>query len=564
MKPLVFLTIRTFVNGVKRAVSNPRRLVALLFAVFWLGRFVFFPTSGERRAFDTRALNRATQMLPEVDLSRILDALVFAAFLLITFFLALGSLSTRNSFRPADVDVLFPTPVPPRLVLVFRVVRDYLLTLLAPIFFIIVGLRPAASGIRSLRQIAENPEIIQQTMRVAIAAWLLVAFCWVSINYAISLFINRSDLASNRNRRVLGWTVGILLIGVGVYIAWQATTFQRWQDWVGLTENPLLRTVFFTATLAMWSVHGMVQGEIVPLVAGIGGMLAIIALSFRVALGQVGWMYDQAAVRGFDSFNARRLQQSGDTIGLMTAQARQGKVKAGRFKWLSNMTMTGARALLWKELIIATRSTWFVTILFSVIAIFIALVPLLGGSLERRDISGYMFLFMQSMGVFMSASTLAQAGFIEMLRRVDVQKPLPFGFASTIAFEVVAKALPASMVSWVSSLIAIVLRPAIWQEALAGAILMPFLATLICLVTCLTTILFPDFEDPSQRGFRGLMNFVGVVAANAPGILAFIGLIALDMGAIPAALVAVGIKIGMGALIASVAGSQYAQFNPSE
>jgi hypothetical protein len=93
---------------------------------------------------------------------------------------------------------------------------------------------------------------------------------------------------------------------------------------------------------------------------------------------------------------------------------------------------------------------------------------------------------------------------------------------------------------------------------------MPFLATLICLVTCLTTILFPDFEDPSQRGFRGLMNFVGVVAANAPGILAFIGLIALDMGAIPAALVAVGIKIGMGALIASVAGSQYAQFNPSE
>jgi hypothetical protein len=293
-------------------------------------------------------------------------------------------------------------------------------------------------------------------------------------------------------------------------------------------------------------------------------MLAIIALSFKVSLSQSGWMYDQAAVRGFDSTNARKLQQSGDTIGLMTAQARQGKVKAGRFKWLSNMAPTGARALLWKEALIATRSTWFLMVLFSIIAVFIALVPLLGGAIERREISGYMFLFMQSMGVFMSASTLAQAGFIEMLRRVDVQKPLPFSFASTITFEVLAKALPASLAAWVSSLIAIIVSPAIWQEALAGAILMPFLAILICLVTALTTILFPDFEDPSQRGFRGLMNFVMVVAANAPGVLAFIGLVALGSGAAAAALVAAGIKIGIGALVASIAGAQYAQFNPSE
>jgi hypothetical protein len=124
--------------------------------------------------------------------------------------------------------------------------------------------------------------------------------------------------------------------------------------------------------------------------------------------------------------------------------------------------------------------------------------------------------------------------------------------------------LPASLAAWVSSLIAIIVSPAIWQEALAGAILMPFLAILICLVTALTTILFPDFEDPSQRGFRGLMNFVMVVAANAPGVLAFIGLVALGSGAAAAALVAAGIKIGIGALVASVAGAQYAQFNPSE
>lgn len=565
MRPLIFLTCRTFVNGVKRALTNPRRLIAFLFAAFWLGRFVFFPSRGEQRAFDVSRLSRATDLLGGVDLIRILDAAVFCIFLFITFFLVLGSLSTRNSFRPADVDVLFPTPVEPKLVLVFRIFRDYLLTLLAPIIFIIVGFRPAAMGIKSLQNAAENPESIQQTIRVAVLAWLLLAFCWVCINYAASLFVNRSDLASSRNRRILGWGLGITLIGVCSYIAWQATLFQSWQDWVALTENPALRVIFFTATLAMWMVHGVVNGEALFLLAGAGGLILIIFLCIKVSMMQAGWMYDQAAVKGFDSADARKLQQSGDTIGLMVAHAKQGKVKSSRGKWLANWTLPGPRALLWKEAIISLRSSWFLILLFGAIAIFMTILPLIGagpGSSSRT--AGFVFLLMQSFGVFMSASALSQAGFIEMLRRVDVQKPLPFSFSTTIIFEVLAKAIPGSVVAWICSLVAILVRPDLWQAAIAGAIAMPFLCTLICLVTCLTTLLFPDFEDPSQRGFRGMMNFVGIAAASLPSVLVFGGLAAVGISPVLAALVSAGLNTGVAALIASIAGNQYAQFNPSE
>lgn len=564
MRPLVFLTVRTFVNGVKRAFTNPRRLVAFLFAAFWLGRFVFFPSRGEQRAFDTSRLGRATELLNGLDLIRILDAVVFCAFLFITFFLALGSLSTRNSFRPADVDVLFPTPVEPKLVLVFRIIRDYLITLLAPIFFIIVGFRPAAMGVKSLQNASANPESIQQTMQVGVLAWLLLAFSWVCINYAASLFVNRSDLASSRNRRILGWGLGIVLIGVCAYISWQASTFRTWEDWVALTENPVLRVIFFTATLAMWMVHGVVNGELLPLLAGFGGLLLIIVSCIKLSMTQAGWMYDQAAVKGFDSADARKLQQSGDTIGLIVAQARQGKVKASRGKWLSQWTFPGPRALLWKEAIISFRSTWFLILLFGAISIFMTLMPILTASSEHAKMAGFVFLMMQALGVFMSSSALSQAGFIEMLRRVDVQKPLPFSFSTTILFEVLAKSIPASIVAWLCSLIAIVARPELWQAAIGGVIIMPFLATLICLVTCLTTLLFPDFEDPSQRGFRGVMNFVGVVAACSPGVLVFVGMVVVGVSPILAAIVTAGLKTGVAALVASITGSQYAQFNPSE
>lgn len=564
MRPLVFLTVRTFVNGVKRAFTNPRRLVAFLFAAFWLGRFVFFPSRGEQRAFDTTRLGRASELLGGLDLVRILDAVVFCAFLFITFFLALGSLSTRNSFRPADVDVLFPTPVEPKLVLVFRILRDYLITLLAPIFFIIVGFRPAAMGVKSLQNASANPESIQQTMRVGVLAWLLLAFSWVCINYAASLFVNRSDLASSRNRKILGWGLGVILIGVCAYISWQATTFRTWEDWVALSENPVLRAIFFTATLAMWMVHGVVNGELLPLLAGFGGLVLIILSCIKLSMTQAGWMYDQAAVKGFDSADARKLQQSGDTIGLMVAQARQGKVKASRGKWLTRWTLPGPRALLWKEAIISFRSTWFLIILFGAISIFMTLMPILTASSEHAKTAGFVFLMMQALGVFMSSSALSQAGFIEMLRRVDVQKPLPFSFSTTILFEVLAKSIPAAVVAWVCSLIAIIARPELWESAIAGALVMPFLATLICLVTCLTTLLFPDFEDPSQRGFRGVMNFVGVVAACSPGVLVFAGMAAVGVSPILAAIVTAGLKTGVAALVASITGSQYAQFNPSE
>lgn len=564
MRPLVFLTVRTFVNGVKRAFTNPRRLVAFLFAAFWLGRFVFFPSRGEQRAFDTTRLGRASELLGGLDLVRILDAVVFCAFLFITFFLALGSLSTRNSFRPADVDVLFPTPVEPKLVLVFRILRDYLITLLAPIFFIIVGFRPAAMGVKSLQNASANPESIQQTMRVGILAWLLLAFSWVCINYAASLFVNRSDLASSRNRKILGWGLGVILIGVCAYISWQATTFRTWEDWVALSESPVLRVIFFTATLAMWMVHGVVNGELLPLLAGFGGLIFIILSCIKLSMTQAGWMYDQAAVKGFDSADARKLQQSGDTIGLTVAQARQGKVKASRGKWLTRWTLPGPRALLWKEAIISFRSTWFLILLFGAISIFMTLMPILTASSEHAKTAGFVFLMMQALGVFMSSSALSQAGFIEMLRRVDVQKPLPFSFSTTILFEVLAKSIPAAVVAWICSLVALVARPELWQSAIAGIIVMPFLATLICLVTCLTTLLFPDFEDPSQRGFRGVMNFVGVVAACSPGALVFVGMVAVGVSPILAAVVTAGLKTGVAALVASITGSQYAQFNPSE
>ncbi|RYG29528.1 hypothetical protein EON81_26520, partial [bacterium] len=94
-RPLVFLFVRSFTNGIKRALSSPKRLIGV---IFFLGYYWFLfmrplssmGSSGRRRA----ALETAGRGLkfpfpnPEV-----LNAIIFGGFGIVTLFLSLGIFS---------------------------------------------------------------------------------------------------------------------------------------------------------------------------------------------------------------------------------------------------------------------------------------------------------------------------------------------------------------------------------------------------------------------------------------------------------------------------------------
>ncbi len=69
----------------------------------------------------------------------VVDAVVFSVFAAMSIFLLVSILSPRGGFRQPDIDVLFPTPVNPRIVMFFRMFRDYLVTLLSPLLLAMFG-----------------------------------------------------------------------------------------------------------------------------------------------------------------------------------------------------------------------------------------------------------------------------------------------------------------------------------------------------------------------------------------------------------------------------------------
>jgi len=174
-----------------------------------------------------------------------------------------------------------------------------------------------------------------------------------------------------------------------------------------------------------------------------------------------------------------------------------------------------------------------------------------------------MLLFMLGMAVFMTGMASMQSGFIELLRRVDLEKAMPFRPVTIVFWEIVAKGFTPTVMILLGAVVATGVSPVLWPYALASVIAMPTLAVLMASAIFLVTILFPDVDDPTQRSFRGLMTLLGLAILCSPGI----GIFALICIFFPPAIAAIfwaGANLGLTAAVSILGGGLYGQFNPSE
>jgi hypothetical protein len=540
-------------------MTSPQRMIGLLVVVLYYVNFLFRPFTSV-----SRPTPRLSQ-LPQFDLPRleVIDAGVFLLFSVLSIFLMMGALTPRGGFRPADVDVLFPTPVSPKIVLGFRLVREYVFTLLFPMLMAVLS---GKTGLQTMRQFFQDDSGAAVSWQLLTVGWFLLSLAWVCLGFGLSMFVNRSDEQSDRNKKIINGLIFGSLIAAVLLVGFRLRADYSWDTALEVAHHPLLRTVFFGATFATSLVMGPMQHSIAESLIGVLAMLSVAGVGLVLAVSQIGYMYDQAAARGFDSLNLRKLQRSGDTYAMVAEQARQGRVKKGRFaSWVSRRRVRGGSALLWKEMLLQGRGAMWQYWLMGPMVLFLVLVPLYGVSRKgplQAEIT--MLLIFQAMGVFIITLNNATSGFIELLRRVDVQKPLPFTPATIVFWEVLAKCVPTTLVSVVAATGAVVMDERLWPTAIASVLLMPTLAMILTSVVLLVTILFPDMEDAAQRSFRGLMMLLGCAIVSMPGV-AILGLLFyLHVHPLLAMLPVMAVNIGITVAVAAIAGSLYAGFNPSE
>lgn len=561
VRPLLFLTGRSIVNGIKRQISTPRRIISFLFVVgYYVFVFIRPFGSGARPIPSTLSGEISKTTLPNL---ATFEPYFFLGFVLLGTMLSLGILSYKGVFRPADVDVLFPTPVNPKVVLLFRILRDYIFTLLLPLFCAIIGFRGTTQGLDVFFR--NFPKYGPYALRAATGAWFLLALAWVAIGYAASLFVNRTDLQSERNRRIIIALVAVppLLLAVVLAIEMRASfTLQTFHDTLA---NPLFHILFPTSAAASAITMAPLTGNLLGGFAGLLFLIATSAVFLWLASSQSGWMYDQAAARGFDDVSIKALQRKGDMAGVQAAMARKGRVKVGRVAArISRWQVKGPLALIWKEAVLQARTSMAFIYLFVPLGlIMMGLVTY--AAADEKDPIFYqsMFWMFGTMFTFIMIQISSQMGFVEVLRRVDLQKPLPFSPNVTMAGEVVGKAGQTLLFLVPYSLGALILKPSIWLDALMAVPLLFSVALVMSSSALLVTILFPDVDDPTQRGFRGLMQMLGTALTLFLGVAVFLLILIFQKSPL-GGLISIPINLGMVALLTYVAGTLYATFNPSE
>ncbi|MBS1723270.1 MAG: hypothetical protein JSS66_09995 [Armatimonadetes bacterium] len=546
-------------NGVKRSFSTPVRTIGVLFFIFtqliWLPRAVF-----RGNEFERLPINFPKFAFPPM---AIVDSVVFALFSVASVIFALNVLNYRGGFRPADVDVLFPTPVDPRTVLALRVLRDIWVSLLMPLVMGVLLWRPAKFGWASLVTGLPNPALANSALRVAAIAYFLLAIAWVWIGYATSLVFSKTDERTDRLRTAAGWILTVVVLGFGALVALRLKAGPFPDGAIVVAQSWDVRAVLFLATAATNLSMSTLTGSTIEALWGLGILLGSTALAIIVARANTAWMYEAAAMKANVTESTRQLRRSGDVMALVAQRAREGKVKAGRAGWLSGLTVRGPAALLWKEALVIKRSSVWGIVLFVALSIGVSVLAA-SLPLSRGRIDGFFLLGLQAMLLIGPTMGTAQSGFIESLRRIDLVKPIPLKAQHVVFLEIVAKAFGPVLTSALGLLAALVVKVQLWPFVLSGLIMFPALTLALSGVSLLLVVLLPDVEDPTQRSFRGLATMLGMFAGTLPPLVLFGLLIWLKLpppvAALPTALVMVVVTW----LTTALAGRVYEDFNPAE
>ncbi|MCE9559747.1 MAG: hypothetical protein K8R88_12445 [Armatimonadetes bacterium] len=557
--------MKTFKNSFLRSLKSGRRLIGLIFFFGyygWISRSFWSGGSGSGKS------NPFSELVPPNVPTDLLHSIAFGAFGVFSFlsFASIGSQLTLM-FRSPDVDVLFPTPVPAKHLLIFKLIRDSLLTAVVPVILIFVfGSRSGATLMQNWQSGSTNPGAIYGAHRLSFLAWVLQSFFWTSIGYAVSLYLSRGTVQSDRwakiwNRFTL--VIGLLLLGyivAKVYVQGPGSLAKAFRD-------PVLATILFPGYCSSQFVLAPITGAWNLAIPCLAFLIVGAGVALKVAFNNADWLYEVTAMNVQVMDQRRQAAKNQDMVSIAAQRAQSGKFKI-RQGWIQRLEFKGKMALVWKELIIFSRSTQSMFVVFTVLFVGVGYLSTVIPAVSRSGRSTPVEIFQPMMFGFLAfvvCSAVATTGFIQMLKLGDVQKPLPFTPGQIVFFEVFAKTIPILASIVLGSLVSIAFRPSMWSSGLASILGAGSFAFLVCSLYCVLFLLFPEYEDPTQRGFRGIVMLLGITVFSLPSVfVVFLMYGVLKLPILAAVAPAALVNLGLAMIAASIGGKLYGSFNASD
>ncbi|MCC6403439.1 MAG: hypothetical protein IT207_05465 [Fimbriimonadaceae bacterium] len=560
MQPLLFLFSRSLLNGIRRTLSSPGRLIGVLFLFgyqfFLFGRFLFRGSSkGPSDGTTPPGLE-----IPAVPLATV-SAVLFLLFVAVVVFNTISLGGFRATFRAADADMLYPTPVSARIVVAWRIIGDTLIRLLLPIFLSVLAFAGAGRSVRGVAGRLHDIDALGSTLRLTVIGYLLIAVCFAVFGWGVSLWSYRkAGTDENPLRWIWVAQTAYIVIGAAAFGVFVVRA-PSWERLVGFANHPATRAYFFPAHLAERFALGPYSADWASLGLGLAGLLAAAAAGWSLAMRNAPYLYDQAATRAYQvTLQTDRIKTQGAHFSSALDRATRGRLGLGRTALFFRLRAEGVRALLWKELILGVRLGTAQAIIVT-LCVGAALVGL--SYLEGRAPTAVAAILC-ALAPQLTSPAARTTVLPEALSRIDLVKPLPFPSWQLLAWDSVSRGLlpcvatlPLPILGWAMGLARFELLVLAW---LTGCVL--FVTMLLGYLPA--AIAMPDAKDPAQAGIRGLASLVvlgpiGVCAIGPPVLAAF-----LKQPVWAGLVVSILLLLGAGAAAAWLSGRMYDSFNPAD
>jgi hypothetical protein len=544
VRVITLLALWQLRNGIRTTLTDVRKLIPVLVIAFFIGVQVLFSAvlAGHQ---PTHPRVAEELVLTQGETFRTAAFLILAVISigLIDYGFAEGFLA----FSLADVDYLFPSPVPRRLILAYRLAAKTALSFFqAAVFFYFLIWR-ALEAVMAGRA----------TTEAGVTALFGLFFClggYAGIAFALKLIFGFGRLATVRR-----WTIGLMLVIVALlaYTFWQ----HGMRGLTTVTGNWVVIAVFYPCQLAAHALTAPMLGE--------NGLPAMAQLALFYALTMAllfsrNENFYEATLEGSER-QARMVQAAKDQnwSAIFAIQSEKKQRRATGRERPFTLPPFGRRgtALLWANLCAAGKrpfaNFWgpFLAGLGLSAIISTSLPEDFAAAVVGGVVCYVLFIFtMSGMAVFRQSVT-----------RQPFIRPLPLKHWEVVAADVIPRVLFTALFTWGAGLV-LLFRPIPFAGIVAPLLLICVPAALVGLnlIQYMLALWYPDIQDKLQQMLAG---FVSLLLTMAVGTVMAIALIVPLVMRLP-----IGLTIGIflvptvcaAAILLYCASLVYGRFQPKQ
>ena len=340
MKALIYLTKRSFINNLKRAVRKPSTLIALIFGIVY-GVFIIFSLGTLAVSVHIDSVNGLLAILS-----------VWSIYGILGNFMAYSS-RKGIIFRPGHAHFVFTAPVNPKLVLVASAWMNYLASV---IIWLLIGI--AAVTVFGVSPVG--------------AVLIVFAGCVIELIFEMSVmvFLYTNDHLPEKFIKAVGVLIKVLMAAftLAIVLYFRINGLSLESAWA-LLDMPWLQMI----PVIGWQIAAyrlILLGPTVLNVICTVLYLGVVAFSAAAALRMKcdGGYYEEAAKFADDYAEIRQRQQNGEMVtGLSGKKRRFRRVK-------EKITGRGARAVFYRQLLEYKKEKFFILSKMTLICAVIALI----------------------------------------------------------------------------------------------------------------------------------------------------------------------------------------------